>query len=219
MSGQDKAFRGWPPEALEFYAGLEADNSKAYWTDRRQVYDNAVLGPMAALLAELEYEFGEGKVFRPNRDVRFSVDKSPYKTHIGATLGLSYLQLSATGLAVASGMHSMAPDQLDRYRQAVADETTGVDLEQLIREVRRHAIEVRGHDSLKTAPKGYPGDHPRISLLQHKGITAWKEWPVARWLGTVTAKQRITGFLRATQPLSKWFITHVGPSTAPERRR
>jgi len=113
----------------------------------------------------------------------------------------------------------MAPDQLDRYRQAVADEMAGIDLEQVIREVTRHAIEVHGHDSLKTAPKSYPSDHSRLSLLRHKGLSAWKEWTVARWLGTVTAKQRVTDFLHATQPLNEWFTTHVGPSTVPERRR
>jgi len=174
---------------------------------------------MRALLVELAPDFGQGKVFRPNRDVRFSPDKSPYKTHIGATIGSNYLQLSANGLAAASGMHGMAPDQLDRYRRAVAHEGTGTDLEQAISDVERHAIEVQGHDSLKSAPKGYPGDHPRIALLQHKSLTAWKEWPVARWLGTVTAKQRIVDFLTASQPLNEWLSSHVGPSTLPDRRR
>ena len=94
------AFRGWPNEALDFYEGLEADNSKTYWTAHRSVYDEKVLAPMNALLAELEPEFGAGKIFRPYRDVRFSADKSPYKTAIGATLELGgYVQLSAKGLA------------------------------------------------------------------------------------------------------------------------
>ena len=78
-------FRGWPAEALEFYEGLEADNSKAYWTAHKDVYETVVLSPMKAIPAELPPEFGDGKVFRPNRDVRFSTDKSPYKTHIGAS--------------------------------------------------------------------------------------------------------------------------------------
>src|ERR1051325_11884594 len=79
---QHMAFRGWPAEALEFYEGLEADNSKTYWTAHKTVYDEKVHAPMLALLAELEPEFGAGKIFRPYRDVRFSADKSPYKTAI-----------------------------------------------------------------------------------------------------------------------------------------
>ena len=67
-------FRGWPSEALEFYEGLTADNSKTYWTAHKAVYESQVLAPMEALLVELEAEFGAGKIFRPYRDVRFSAD-------------------------------------------------------------------------------------------------------------------------------------------------
>src|ERR1051325_11582899 len=83
---QHMAFRGWPAEALEFYEGLEADNSRTYWLAHKDVYDKQVQAPMADLLADLAAEFGVGKIFRPNRDVRFSADKSPYKTAIGAQL-------------------------------------------------------------------------------------------------------------------------------------
>ena len=79
------AFKGWPAEALEFYEGLEADNSKVYWTDHKDIYTDAVHAPMAALLCRPGGEFGEGRIFRPYRDVRFSADKSPYKTAIAAT--------------------------------------------------------------------------------------------------------------------------------------
>ena len=85
MSTDTKMFRGWPAEALEFYERLEADNSKAYWTAHKEDYETVVLSPMKAIPAELAPEFGDGKVFRPNRDVRFSTDKSPHKTHIGAS--------------------------------------------------------------------------------------------------------------------------------------
>ena len=71
------AFHGWKVEALEFFEGLEADNSKAYWQRHKDVYDTIVRAPMEELLAELEPEFGEGRIFRPYRDIRFSRDKSP----------------------------------------------------------------------------------------------------------------------------------------------
>jgi uncharacterized protein (DUF2461 family) len=72
-------FKGWPDRALAFYDGLEADNSKAYWLDHKDVYERDVKAPMEALLAELTKEFGETKLFRPYRDVRFSADKSPFR--------------------------------------------------------------------------------------------------------------------------------------------
>src|SRR4026207_302168 len=91
-------FRGWPVEAIEFFEGLEADNSKSYWQRNKEVYDSTVRAPMEELLAELEPEFGEARIFRPYRDVRFSADKSPYKTNMAATLGEGYVSLSADGL-------------------------------------------------------------------------------------------------------------------------
>ncbi len=120
------SFRGWRSEAIEFYEGLEADNSKTYWTENKRVYEEFVLGPMTELLAELAPEFGASKLFRPYRDVRFSADKSPYKTTIAATLELGgYVQLSAEGLGAGSGMWMMAPDQLERYRRAVSADESG----------------------------------------------------------------------------------------------
>ncbi len=77
------AFSGWAEEALDFYEGLEADNTKTYWTRQKAVYEDKVLRPMMELLDELGPEFGESKIFRPYRDVRFSKDKTPYKTHMG----------------------------------------------------------------------------------------------------------------------------------------
>jgi uncharacterized protein (TIGR02453 family) len=213
------AFSGWPEDALDFYDGLAADNSKAYWTKHRQTYEEQVLGPMTELLEELAADFGPGKIFRPYRDIRFSKDKSPYKTAIGARLGDGYLQLSATGLAAGNGMYVMAPDQLERYRQAVAHDLTGPQLERVIAAVRACDIDVHGHDNLKTAPRGYPADHPRVDLLRCKGLIAWREWPVQDWLATAAARDHVREFLASTQPLADWLADRVGPSELSESRR
>jgi uncharacterized protein (TIGR02453 family) len=212
-------FDGWPEDALDFYDGLAADNTKVYWTAHHDMYQTQVLAPMTELLAELSPDFGPAKIFRPYRDVRFSKDKSPYKTTIAASVGDGYVQLSANGLAAGSGMYSMAPDQLERYRRAVAGDLPGAGLERVISGVRSHDIDVRGHETLKTAPRGYSADHPRIDLLRCKGLIAWKNWPVESWLGTAAARDRVAGFLTATQPLADWLETHVGPSTVVEARR
>lgn len=97
------AFAGFGEGAVEFYDGLLADNSRAYWTDQRAVYENDVRGPMLALLADLEPEFGAGKVFRPYRDVRFAADKTPYKTHCGGFAEPFYVEVSADGMLAAGG--------------------------------------------------------------------------------------------------------------------
>jgi uncharacterized protein (TIGR02453 family) len=205
------AFRGWPEEALDFYDGLAADNSKSYWTEHKAVYEENILGPMTELTEELAAEFGEPKIFRPYRDVRFSRDKSPYKTHIGAVIGSTgYVQLSAEGLGAGAGMWEMDPEQLARYRAAVVSDGSGAELEEIVRTTEKADVTVHGHGVLKSAPRGFPADHPRIVLLRYKGVTAWKQWPVEPWLETASAKDRVVSFFRTTQPLCSWLTEHVG---------
>jgi uncharacterized protein (TIGR02453 family) len=204
------AFGGWPAEALEFYEGLEADNSKSYWTSHKADYEDKVLRPMTELAEELAPEFGEPKIFRPYRDIRFSPDKTPYKTHIGATIGRTrYVQLSADGLAAGAGMWQMDPAQLTRYRAAVAADA-GAELEKVVAAIERAGIEIHGHGALKSAPRGYPPDHPRITLLRYKGLTAWQHWAPEPWLQTPSAAGRLFSFFRTTAALSVWLTSNVG---------
>lgn len=213
------AFRGWKAEALEFFERLEDENNKAFWQRNKGTYETLVRAPMEALLQELAPTWGEGKIFRPYRDVRFSKDKSPYKTSIGAMLGDGYVQLDASGLGAGSGMWEMAPDQLERYRAAVDADRTGRRLVEIVSRAKEAGLDVTGHDVLKTAPRGYPKDHPRIELLRYKGLITWREWPAGAWLGTSKAKDRLVEFLQASKPLNAWLRTNVGPSTMPERGR
>lgn len=213
------AFRGWPAAALEFFVGLEADNSRDYWHAHRSEYDTHVKAPMEELLQELEPDFGSGRIFRPNRDTRFSRDKSPYKTNIAATFERGgYVSLSADGLGVGSGYYMLAPDQLERFRRAVAADRTGGEVEALVRDLRSRKYEVNAHEVLKTAPKGYPKDHPRIDLLRHKGLIVWRHWEPAAWLGTKAAKARVVEVLRAAEPLVEWLDANVGESRLPVHR-
>jgi uncharacterized protein (TIGR02453 family) len=204
-------FKGWPPEAIEFYEGLLADNSKTYWLRHKDVYETCVRAPMEALLADLAGEFGAGKMFRPYRDVRFSADKSPYKTHAAARLERGgYIQLSAEGLAAGSGRYVLAGDALDRYRKAVDDDRAGAALVKIAADAETAGMRIGGMDALKTVPRGYPADHPRRDLLRRKGLITWQEWPAAAWLGTAKAKDRVVGFLHKSAPLNEWLRDHVG---------
>ena len=208
------AFRGWPTAAIDFFDGLEEDNSKEYWQAHKAVYEESVRAPMEALLAELEPEFGEGRIFRPYRDVRFRADKSPYKTEIAAHLGGGgYVKLSGAGLGAGNGLYMPAADQLERFREAVDAESSGGSLVELVASARSAGIEVTAHETLKTAPRGFPKDHPRIELLRMKGVVVWREWPVAPWLSTAKAKARVVDLLRASAPLVAWLDEHVGAST------
>jgi uncharacterized protein (TIGR02453 family) len=212
-------FTGWKAEALEFFDRLQEENTKAFWERNKTAYDTLVRAPMDELVSELRKEWGKGHVFRPYRDVRFSKDKSPYKTNIAAVVGDGYVSLDAKGLGAGVGMWQMMPDQLERYRAAVDENRTGARLERIVADIRAAGVTAEGHDMLKTAPKGYPKDHPRIELLQYKGIIAWKQWPAGSWLGTKRAKERVVELFRVGKPLNAWLQKNVGPSDAPAPER
>jgi uncharacterized protein (TIGR02453 family) len=209
-------FRGFGEDAVEFYDGLLADNSKAYWTDRREVYERDVRGPMLELLAACEAEFGPGRIFRPYRDVRFSTDKTPYKTHCGATVGGFYVQVGSDGLMVAGGMYRMAPDQVSRFRTAVDDERRGSDLQARLAALGSAGVAVAG-DRLKTRPRGVDPDHPRLELLRHRSLYGHRSWPPDDALHGPESLDRVVATWRALRPLAEWLDDHVGPSTLPRR--
>jgi uncharacterized protein (TIGR02453 family) len=209
-------FAGFGERAVEFYDGLIADNSKAYWTDQRAVYEADIRAPMQALLVALEPEFGPGKIFRPYRDVRFSHDKTPYKTHCGATAGPFYVQVGADGLLAAGGYYQMASDQVARFRTAVDDERRGSDLEKRLEALTAEGLTIAG-ETLKTRPRGYDPEHPRIDLLRHKGLYAWRAWEPDDVLHEPGTLDRVAHAWRALQPLTEWLADHVGPSEQPRR--
>jgi uncharacterized protein (TIGR02453 family) len=184
------AFKGWPVEAVEFYEDLEADNSKTFWQEHKSVYERSVKGPTEELLAELEDDFGAGRVFRPYRDLRFSKDKTPYKLNCAAHLRGGYISFSADELFIGSGLYIPEPAQLQRFRGAVDNARSGSDLESIVATLRNDGYDVGAHDLLTTAPKGFPKDHPRIELLKHKGIVMSRSWPVGAWIGTRKAKDQ-----------------------------
>jgi uncharacterized protein (DUF2461 family) len=96
----------------------------------------------------------------------------------------------------------------------VDDESAGARLAGLVERLRGEGLQVGGGQALKTAPRGYPGDHPRIELLRYKGLICWRQWPVAPWLGTAKAGDRVAGFLRTAAPLHHWLDRQVGPDPA-----
>jgi uncharacterized protein (TIGR02453 family) len=220
----EPAFTGFARATFTWFGGLEADNSKAWFSAHRDTYDNAVRGELEALLEELADELGgRVKLFRQHRDTRFSRDKSPYKT---TTYGVIadrpdgeaslYAQLSSGGLFAGTGYYQLATDQLARFRAAVAGDATGPALERALEAVRAAGLETWG-EALKTAPRGYPRDHPRATLLRHKMLIAGRRLE-PRGRGGL-ARDATLAFTRDTWaacgPMTTWLDEHVGVSTLP----
>ncbi|MEY9952373.1 DUF2461 domain-containing protein [Leifsonia sp. EB34] len=203
-------FTGFDEDAIAFYRELTLHNDKAFWLANRERYEQRVAAPMHALAEALEPAFGAGRLFRPYRDVRFSRDKSPYKLHAALTFERGgYVQVSAEGLAGGAGVYQLDKEQLDRYRRAVDAPRTGGELAAALATLRAAGIAIEIPEQLKTSPRGYPGDHPRVELLRYKGIITWADWGVPEWFASPEAADRIAEFLHDSEPVTSWFREYV----------
>ena len=219
-------FEGFSPKVRKWFTGLEADNSREYFAANREFYEESIRGQMEALLSELSESFGgEVKMFRQNRDIRFSPDKSPYKTNTYGVLrgaGIAaeglYASISAHGLVAGSGYHVMARDQLDRYREGIADDRLGTELEELVANAQEAGLELWG-TSLATAPRGYAKDHERIELLRRKSLSLGATLKTGHGIGRSDGLQFVGDTWRAAAPVTAWLHDHVGASTLPAVRR
>ncbi|NHW45339.1 DUF2461 domain-containing protein [Paenarthrobacter sp. MSM-2-10-13] len=208
-------FEGIPTAAFRFYAELEENNNREWWLEHKTTYDAEVKQPLVSLLSELEPQFGPAKLFRPNRDVRFSQDKSPYKTAQGAFAagqeGVGfYLQISADGLLIGGGYHSHTPAQLARFRAAVDAHESGLELQKIVDAVAAAGFAIEG-ERLKTVPRGFDKDHPRAELLKHKSLSAGVEVGQPEWVSTSAARQEIAARWEVLRPLVEWVGEHAAP--------
>jgi len=213
------AFSGFPVEAIEFYEQLGADNSKAFWADNKHRFVDHVKTPMTELTEALD-DFGPFKMFRPHNDLRFSKNKPPYKTHQGAYGEAEggtgyYMQFSADGLMAGAGYYFMGKDQLKRFRDAVVADSTGREIEQLVTAAEKQRFQVGAIDELKTAPRGYDRDHPRIALIRRKGLMLTKDFGAPKWLHTKQTERKIRDLWAGAADVCAWLDAHVGPSTEP----
>jgi uncharacterized protein (TIGR02453 family) len=218
-------FKGFGPKVQKWFKGLEANNSREYFAANRQFFEESIRDQMEALLTELGERFGgDVRMFRQNRDIRFSPDKSPYKTNTYGVLhgsGIAahglYASISANGLVAGSGYHTMARDQLERYREAVADDKRGPQLGKLVAQAEKAGVELWG-ESLATAPRGYPKDHRRIELLRRLSLSLGATRRFGRGISRDDGLQFVSQTWRDAAPVTSWLDGQVGPSTMPIER-
>jgi uncharacterized protein (TIGR02453 family) len=206
------SFTGFPVAALDFYDDLEMDNTKSFWESHKHIWKESVEAPTKALMADLEPEFGTAKVFRPYRDVRFAKDKTPYKTHQGAFVRVAeatgwYVEVSPRGVRTGGGYYRAEAPRLAALRAAIAHATYGAELEKIVRGLERKGFTVGG-DVLKTTPRGYDKDHPRIELLRHKSIIASHVLGFEPVVHTPELLDLVRKDWRATRPLVEWSQRH-----------
>jgi uncharacterized protein (TIGR02453 family) len=168
------------------------------------------------MLDELADELGgDVKVFRQHRDVRFSPDKSPYKTRtygaVWAVPAVLFAQVDRDGLLTGTGRYQLDAAQLERFRAAIADDTSGPALEAAIATAHAGGVETYGQ-ALKTAPRGYPRDHPRVALLRHKALFGGRRLAAgAKGIGAAAALDHARATLAACAPMNAWLTENLGP--------
>lgn len=225
---EKRAFAGFPPELFTFLEGLEKDNSKPYWEANRATWETCVKEPVHLAMDALAEEFGPLRTFRPHRDVRFSHDKSPYKTWVGITTsdravgGIgAFLRIDADCMRLAGGAMALAPDQVKRFRGAIDNEASAAEFADVKRdlEAKNLTLEPGAQPVLKRVPNGYPADHPRAEFLRWKGAVVIKEFERAPWMHGPGALDKVREVWTATAPLKAWIDRYVGESETPPRRR
>jgi uncharacterized protein (TIGR02453 family) len=219
-------FEGFADDSAKFFKALEKKNDRHWFLAHKAEFEAGWNAPMKLLLAEVREaidgayphcDLGEPKVFRIFRDVRFSKDKSPYKTHIGGFIPLErhgkkttdrtmalYFHVGADERFGAAGHYMMEPESLERFRAAVADETRGQELERILRSLSKKGFPANSHDSLKRVPKGYPQDHPRGEMLRRKGLVVTFPKVPAGLLATAKLPKWLANTCKTASPLVEW---------------
>ncbi|GAC1508657.1 MAG: DUF2461 domain-containing protein [Candidatus Dormibacteraceae bacterium] len=202
------AFTGWKGDFRGFFLGLKMNNSKAYFEAHRKQYEQEVKGPMVALLHDLEAEFGPARLSRPNRDIRFSADKSPYKTNLYASTPGGYVALDADGLVVGGGRYEIDSAQLVPFRDSVAAPGSGAKLVAIVAGLRVKGYDVAGQE-LKRVPSPHPQDHPRGDLLRHKKLIYWQRLATGKWIATPVVRERVAQAWKDGADLNAWLNKHI----------
>lgn len=200
----------FPLPAADFYRDLRVSNTREFWLQNKERYDTQVREPLTRVVAMLEEEFGAAKVYRPYRDVRFSKDKTPYKGHQGAYVGLApacgfYVEVNDEEAFAGGGFYRAGPDALARFRAAIDDERSGTQLQGLVEGYREDGWLITG-DSLRTSPRGFTKDHPRIELLRYRSLSAMREVTAT---GEEAFAEQVRGIWREAAPLVDWLARRL----------
>lgn len=214
MTEPTAPFAGFPVAALDFFDDLEVDNTRSFWEQHKAVYADSIKAPMTALTAALAPEFGDAKIFRPHRDVRFAKDKTPYKTHQGAFVAAGpatgwYVEVSSRGVRTGAGFYDADAPRLAAIRAAIDEERRGTELERMLGALEADGWEIGG-DRLKTSPRGYAADHPRIALLRHRSMSVGRSHGFEPIIHTTELLDVVRADWRALRPFVEWVATNAG---------
>ncbi len=223
-------FTGFDRKAMQFWHELAAEMNRDWFLANKQRYESQWVQPMTALLtaasAKLATSYrgialGAPKVLRINRDIRFSRDKSPYKTWIGAGVALGgrrpndgvaalYVHFGADEEFCGTGQYVFVDDSLARWRKRVADTKKGQEIAKIVAGLRKAKYKVTAYDSLARVPRPYEADHPRADLLVMKGLVVGFPKIPRGLIHRPKFLDWVVTHAKACAPLATWLHKNLG---------
>lgn len=242
-SAGDTAFTGFRPAALTFLRGLRRNNTREWFAQHREAYESEIRGPLAALVEEVDVRLasfapeivGDPKrsLFRIHRDVRFSNDKSPYKTnaacwfyHGAAGRGVGsattphggagfYFHFEPGHYLVGGGIWMPPRPTLARIREQIDEDPAS--LRGVLRSPYVRRFGGLAEDAmLKRLPRGYAADHPAADLLRHQSYTMGRELSERELLSPRLPDVLARDYTRLL-PLVRWLNGALGLRTLARR--
>jgi uncharacterized protein (TIGR02453 family) len=225
-------FQGFPEGGLAFLRSLSEHNERDWFEAHRSAWDGEIIPAMlewcSALAERLRDEMPRltfvprvgGSLYRLNRDIRFSRDKRPYKTHVAALLWEGaekhdspgvYLHVSPDEVIFGGGIYAFEEARLDRYRKLLRADASVERLEAALAAAKQAGLKQEVAEKLQRAPRGFDPEGPVAELSKNKGLSVGKRWKPAGWLHTPEALDRAEAVARAYAPLHAWMRDELCP--------
>ena len=224
-------FQGFSKDTLVFLGDLSAHNDRAWFAENRARYDGVLLERQKAFVTAMgeAFEGVDGRVrcvpavnqsiFRINRDIRFSKDKSPYKTYSDLWFWIGddrksapgyFMRIEPEGVWVGCGAHRLEPEQIARLRAAIVAPATGIELESLLGSLTDDGYEI-GEATIKRVPAGFSADSPRADLLRFTVVHAIEKVSPApaEFESEALVAWCMERFVRC-KPLVDWLVDNLG---------
>ncbi len=225
-------FNGFPKEYFSFFNRLKRNNSRQWFEKHRGEYDELVMHPARQFVIEMGKKLKKiapdvnaipkvnKSLFKINRDVRFSNDKSPYKTYMGIWLWEGdgkrmecsgfYLHVEDKTVLIGVGIKMFSKPLMDRYRRAVVDKKQGAALKSAVRKIFAKGYLIDGKH-YKKVPRGYDAGHPNAEYLLYNGLTARLEEKVPDVFFSHALVDYAYTHYKNMLPLHRWLIKVLAP--------
>jgi len=228
----DPIFSGFTKETVRFFAVLRKNNNKEWFDRNREVFDRHVMAPAKLFVTAMGQRLKtiaphivavpkvNKSIFRINRDTRFSLDASPYKTNLGILFwdGVRpkmessgfYFHLEPPDLWLGVGMYMIPDPLLGRFRKAVVDAKSGAEIRKITAAISAMAGFSLGGEHYKRVPAGFDAAHPNATLLKHKGFYAGFESKIPDEFFSARLVEYCFKRYEPLAPLHRWLMKLFG---------